>query len=144
METDLLNVVISHQGSAACNCGCFSSSSSPSHLSSAHCPPWAQGFLSRISDLLLCRWTRGQAFGAGGGSFSVLFFLIGFLVQSWVTQGCPVDFPRLLHPDFWSRGGMGDTERRFNSKRSPSKSGDCACQARPLWSQLHRPPKEQG
>lgn len=28
-ETDLLKVVISHQGSAACNFGCFSSFSSP-------------------------------------------------------------------------------------------------------------------
>ncbi|KFO30154.1 Synaptotagmin-17 [Fukomys damarensis] len=48
------------QGWAACNFGCrFSSSSSPPSLPpSLHpLPAWPQGFLSRISDLLLCRWT---------------------------------------------------------------------------------------
>ena len=47
--------------------------------------------------------------------------------------------PRLL-----AKRRDGRPERRFNSERSPSKSGDGACRARPLWSQLHSPPKEQG
>lgn len=56
--------VISHQGWAACNSGVFplpplhpSRIPSPPPPSTAHLPQWPQGFLSRISDLLLCRWT---------------------------------------------------------------------------------------
>nr|KAF6491172.1 synaptotagmin 17 [Molossus molossus] len=62
VETDLLNVVISRQGWAACNSGV--SPLPPLHPALAPLPPsptrlpqWPQGFLSRVSDLLLCRWT---------------------------------------------------------------------------------------
>ena len=75
-----------------------------------------------------------------------MFYSVRF--SSWYRAGCPwgcpADSPRLLHPEFWERGGTGDPERRLNSERSPCKSVGSACRARCLWRRPHGPAKGQG
>ena len=76
--------------------------------------------------------------------------LLRSFLSEWVLStelgdpGMPSGFSQTPSPRLLAKRRDGRPERRFNSERSPSKSGDGACRARPLWSQLHSPPTEQG